>query len=221
MAACNPFTEDQMSEMLASRAFGSGSRARNQALFIMECTTGGRVGELLGLRLRDVLDANGALRSSITFTKTKNGDSRTVQVVNPLYRLFILPWLLEVRDSGNCLRTDRLFPSPRPDQSISRNRVYSIYKTAAAQLGYTGTFGTHSCRKTWARDVYRYYQRKQMQGEPVDPLLKLKEAGGWRTIEAASRYLDFMLGDTRAAQRALYPSLQAKYVGETGFKTGA
>lgn len=212
MPACQPFTESEMIDLLSSRAFASGSRLRNSALFILECATGGRICEVLGLRLRDVLDASGHLRRTVTFTHTKNGCARTVDIINPLCERFLSPWLHVLHSLGYVRRTDPLFPSPvNTGHALTPRRIHQIYTAGAMQLGLQGTYGTHSCRKTWARDTYRHYHRRQLSGELIDPLVKLQEAGGWKTIDAARRYIAFMLGDVSASQRSLYPALQERF----------
>lgn len=140
-----------MAQIVNSRAFGSGNRLRNQALFLLGCATGGRISELLGLRLRDVLTATGYLRDRVTFTRTKNGEPRTVSIVNPVCRTALRPWLLELRARGYCQRSDWLFPGRVHGSRLTPTRVYQIYTKAARELGLGGTFGTDSCRKTWQR----------------------------------------------------------------------
>jgi len=207
MPGCDPFTENQMISILESKAFGIGSRSRNQCLFVLECCTGGRISELLKLKRGDVLDEFGRLRKKIVFTKTKNKHSREVELINPLIGPYIYKWLEGLWNKGYSMRSGYFFPSPRSGQAISRQQIYKIYKKAAIELKLEGRFGTHSCRKTWARDTYKYYHSRQIAGELIDPLLKLMQAGGWIRLDSVKHYLNFMLGDTTESQVSLFPKV--------------
>ena len=211
MASCDPWTEKEMVMILESDALARGNRDRNQCLFSLQCATGGRVSELLGLRRQDVLDDLGRIRERISFYNTKNGETRTVDLINPFPMPFLKRWLVVLEEMGYFKRNHPLFSNPT-GRAMSRTWWYKVIVKACLECELPGSnYGTHSARKTWARDTYKHYHARAMNGELIDPLLKLQEAGGWKTIEAARRYISFMLGDTKTAQKALYPDLQAKY----------
>jgi len=210
MAACDAWSEQEMIGLIESKAMTSGDAARNRCLFALQCATGGRISELLSVRRRDVVDSLGRLEMQVTFTDTKNGESRTVALVNPFPRPFLAAWLQRQEERGFCKGGQALF-STGSGRRLSRWQWYRLIKRACAELRLRGHYGTHSARKTWARDTYRHYHQRQMAGELVDPLVKLQEAGGWKTLEATRRYIAFMLGDTTEAQADLYPELQQRY----------
>ena len=51
-----------------------------------------------------------------------------------------------------------------------------------------------------------------MAGEQIDALVKLQKAGGWRTVDAASRYLDFSPSDYTDAKTAIYATFRKLYL---------
>jgi integrase len=208
MAATDPFTEQEMLAMLNSRAFMEGNSLRNRGLFALECCTGARISEVLRLTRGDILDDSGRVREKITFTRTKNKRPRTVTITNRFLAPYLHEWLAYQQDDLGYLRAeDPLFPATGKSSPLSRTTVWKIYRKAARELGLKQRVGTHSCRKTWAKATYEYYQARRMKGENVDPLIKVKEAGGWLNLESVSRYLNFMLGDTGESQRALFAGI--------------
>lgn len=210
MSACDPWTESEMVMILESHTLTFRQAERNQCLFAMQCATGGRVGELLGLKRRDVLDTLGRPSRKISFTNTKNGLTRQVDLINPFVMRFLHKWLIRLEEYGHCKGTSPLFLG-RGGVPMSRSWWYKLIRRSCEECRLPGHYGTHSARKTWAMNTYKHYHARAMKGELIDPLLKLQEAGGWKTIEAARRYISFMLGDTKESQIALYPALQAKY----------
>lgn len=208
MATCDPFDEKDILLILNSKAFGCGIRARNQCIFVLGCCTGARISELLGLRRADILDEIGEIRGKITFTRTKNKCPRTVPIVNHFLLPYLKAWLVAEQKLGFCLSSSPLFPSIGRGRPIGRQWILSIYKRAARECGIKKRIGTHSCRKTWAKATYEYYQKLLMKGEKLDPLVKLQEAGGWKDIDAARRYLNFMLGDVLDSHMSLYSALK-------------
>jgi integrase len=210
MAACDPWTEPEMIALLESTALSSGIRSRNRCLFALQCATGARISEVLSLARRAVVDDLGRLSSRISFTNTKNGETRHVDLVNPFATPFLREWLSDLESMGFVRGRTPLFVAT-DGARISRGWWYKVIKAACRECRLPGHYGTHSARKTWARDTYKHYHARAMSGELVDPLLKLQEAGGWKTIEAARRYISFMLGDTSRSQAALFPELQKRY----------
>ncbi len=212
MATCDPWTENEMIQILESKTLTTANGARNMALFALACATGGRISELLSLSRSDVVDPLGRMTKKVAFTNTKNKCTRQVDLINPFPIPFLSAWLNVQQSQGFAKRSTPLFTSST-GATIRRDWWYKVIRRACEECRLPGHYGTHSARKTWARDTYKYYHALSMSGKLVDPLLKLQEAGGWKTIEAARRYISFMLGDTSDSQIALYPELQKKYGG--------
>ena len=207
MAACDPYEETDIIRMIESKAFETGDLLRNQTIYTMECATGGRINELLKLQLKDVIDSHNRIRRQISFTETKNKTTITVDFINDLAIMFLEVWLKRVADMGYMQTYSPLFPSPvRGKQAISSRQIYNIYDKGHKELKLEGHYGTHSCRKTWVKDTYYFYEKQMHEGKSsVNPLTKLFATGRWKTMDAMMRYCAFLMGDTSESQAALYP----------------
>jgi integrase len=79
--ARRPFTREEV-ERLFSVVGDFPNPERDRAILLLLADTGCRVGELCGLELDDVIDADGTLRASVRFKKTKGGVPRDVQIAS-------------------------------------------------------------------------------------------------------------------------------------------
>lgn len=211
MPGREPLSEKDIELTLLSYSMGIGDRIRNQCLFTLELATGARVFEIMSLKRKDVIDDFGRIRNKITFTKTKNKRPRTVDLVNDLPIHFLEPWIIRQEKQGYLKGNNYLFHSRITSKAISTRHVYRIYTTAWKELELDGLYGTHSLRKTWARDTFTYYKKLADQGENINPMLMLKDAGGWETYEATTKYMKFMQMDNKECQKQLYPNLRKKF----------
>lgn len=204
---CDPFTEDQVPVML--RALGN---ARDQALFALGISTGLRVSELLAIRRRDLIDEAGQLRSRVVAYHTKGDKKRTVPIC-PLAEPYLRKWLKEQERMG-LERGDNPVFSYGTGKVITRVQAWRKLNGAARRAclkpGWEGAFGTHSMRKTFAREMYLYWKRAAAAGEQVDPLIKTQEALGHGDTGTTSKYLNFMLGGIDAAVSSLFLGLQGR-----------
>lgn len=99
-----PYTQQEAQRLL--HAVSSGNTAvRDRAVFLLLATTGCRVGELSGLDLKDVLDAEGNLSGEVSFRYTKNGVPKTL-----IYRNS------QQRDGGRCMAALRQWLKVRQAQ---------------------------------------------------------------------------------------------------------
>lgn len=204
MAACDPWFESEIIAIMQSDAINTGRMAtRNLSLFSLQIATGGRVSELLNLNRGDVLAADGSVMRTITFTGTKNKHPRTVPMVNPLPLPFLTAWIREQESLGMVSRRCPVY-STTTGKRLSRFAWYKTIKAATEECGLRGHYGTHSARKTWARDTILYYQEKAKTEEGIEPIVMLQKAGGWRSLESVRRYLAFMRDDTSDSFAALY-----------------
>lgn len=121
---------------------------RDYVMFMVGILTGLRISDILPLRVLDVEGAHLVLQEK----KTKK-----------MKRIILHPQLKKIlRDyTLSMKKTDLLFPSRKAgragkQKAISRKRAYEILKTAAEDLGYESSVGTHTMRKTFG---FRYYQQ--------------------------------------------------------------
>jgi len=146
------------------------NRTRNQALAMMNATTGFRISELLILRVKDVWE-KGELKPRITVPKRhmkKKIQTRSV-VMSKACRQYLVPWLNQIKRDGFLKPETPLFYWTKSDPmhwadkttyrdhptAISRFTAYKIYNKAAQIAGITGRVGTHSLRKLFGNEGYK------------------------------------------------------------------
>ena len=126
---------------------------RDEALFVLGINSALRVGDLLALRVGDVLD-RGKLKERIVVQEQKT--RRLHQVALNSAALKALESYLKTRGPLPELGPgEALFPSHRDKNSpITRQRAHQILKGAAKELGLPD-FGPHSLRKTFGYHAYK------------------------------------------------------------------
>jgi integrase len=136
--------------------------------------TGARVGEALWLDWSSV----DLQRGHVTFPTTKNGKARGL----PLHSEAIAALASLPHRSGEIFRRPDGLPYARPhdedeDDTSAGRRIASAFKGACRRAGIVN-FRPHDCRHTWA--TWHYQQNRD--------LLRLKEAGGWKSERMVARY---------------------------------
>jgi integrase len=209
MAACDPFTEEELGMVLAN--FAGKCAVRDRAIFAFGCASGFRISEVLSLKRGDIINEKGNLRKFVTIAKTKNGDPRRV-IVNSLAQSFVQDWLKEQQEVQKISRADSFVFTTSTGNAVSRQHFWKAMKTAFRGVDFSREhYATHSMRKTYAWELYCYYHDLMMKGERVEPLLKVQEALGHKTLDATKDYLGPMLGNTDDRVRALYSNVSAKF----------
>lgn len=134
--------------------------------------TGARAGEALWLDWAHVdLD-----KPQVTFTKTKNGEPRSV----PLHGRVVAELSKSNRREGEVFLTPAGEPYARPRDvadTSAGTRFGSAFQGACRRAGIMN-FRVHDCRHTWAT---WHYQKNRDLG-------KLMELGGWKSIAMVMRY---------------------------------
>jgi hypothetical protein len=162
MAGRRPLTQSEERQLLR---LVRKLHPRNRALITTQWFTGFRIHEILSLTVASVL-RSGAIVSQIgitpRFLKGNYGCTRWVPVLPELHRALTrqLWWL----DRKFGLRPDlTLFPSRKRCRggvvrAICRTQAHDIVKATFHQAGIEddGRLGTHSLRKTFARNVYKH-----------------------------------------------------------------
>lgn len=149
-------------------------KPRDYLLFVLGINVALRASDLLGLRVRDVLDDEGRIRDQITVLESKRKKRRVISLSQNAKDAIYL-YL-----NGRGDRDRFLFPSQKNlDAPICRTQAYRLIKKWCAEVGLTGNYGTHSLRKTWA-----YWARKQ--GTPID---LIRQALGHSREETTLRYV--------------------------------
>jgi integrase len=132
------------------RELGAGCNGeRNQMIWILGTTTAMRVGEMLGLRVRDIRLEEGVLRKVVLDkTRTKSGRSRVVPIP-AMTRVAIAQWLIQ-----RGVVSEWLFPSNDPRRPADYKSVERAIVRAGARIGLSH-IRSHSMRRTCAENWRR------------------------------------------------------------------
>ena len=140
---------------LVSACFTGTFEVRNRGLFMLGVSTGGRISELLSLRVGDVYQNRTAV-TDLLFDKSivKGGEvSRAVPVNTDGMRAIdeLVRWHREQYQTVNASRP--LFPSRngKGKQRMTRRAAHNVLKDAFEAAGLNGHLATHSLRKSFAQ----------------------------------------------------------------------
>ena len=180
-----------------SEAFGGTFAIRNRSLFILGVSVGGRISELLALRVNDVwqngksvkdllFDLNIVKGSEVSRAVPVNIDGR--QAIENL-----IAWHTEVY--GDLDPTRPLFPSRKGQglQSMTRIAAHNALKEAFEAAGLNGKLGTHSLRKSYAQRLY----------EQTNDIYAVQEMLGHKSVVTTQRYLGVNYASVRDASEAM------------------
>lgn len=135
-------TTEQYTTIIRAMRNGCGSLRANPrcaAVLTAEANLGMRIGDILRLKLSDIVSDGGRYRLNVVEEKT--GKRRTFTVPNEIYTFFC-----DYVKSQNISATERMFP-------ITERAVQKHLKDVCDLLGYEG-ISTHSFRKWYATDIY-------------------------------------------------------------------
>ena len=156
---------------------------RNRGLFLLGVSTGGRISELLSLKIGDVFQ-NGTAVTDLLFDKSivKSGEVSRAMPVNIDGRLAIDALIHWHRTQYQNTKADRpLFPSRQKSGTLLMHRqtAHDILKTAFTAAGLNGKLATHSLRKSFAQRVY----------EQSGDIFLVQELLGHKNVSTTQRYL--------------------------------
>lgn len=136
------------------------SNPRDYLLFTLGINTALRVGDLLGLHVRDVIDEHEAVREFVTLREQKTGKDKRVKLNDAATEA--LEYFLEQTKPN---RDDPLFKSLRTGKALTRVQAWRLINGWAREAGIADRIGTHTLRKTWG------YQARQ-KGVPLELIQK-------------------------------------------------
>lgn len=193
---------------LVSACFDGTYEVRNRGLFLLGVSTGGRISELLSLRIGDVWQ-NGKPVSDLLYDKSivKGGEvSRAVPVNTDGMRAIddLICWH---RTQYRTARANRpLFPSRNGNgrKRMTRRAAHNVLKTAFIAAGLNGHLATHSLRKSFAQRLY----------EQTGDIFACQEMLGHKSVATTQKYLGVNYANVRDALQRM--SLDAE-LHERGF----
>ena len=160
-------------------------------------STGGRISELLGLRVGDVFQNNRPV-TDLLYTKriVKGGEVSRSVPVNADGRKAIDELVQWHRRHYRSIAAKRpLFPSRHKSGSVALHRqtAHAILKTAFIEAGLNGHIATHSLRKSFAQRLY----------DKTGDIYMVQELLGHRNISTTEKYLGVNYADAKAAVESI------------------
>ena len=191
MKGTRPLDNDEIRSV--STCFAGTYQVRNRGLFILGVSTGGRISELLSLRVGDVYQ-NRKPVSDLLYSKSivKGGEvSRSVPVNADGRRSIdeLVNW--HRRHYGSIASKRPLFPSRHKSGTVPMHRqtAHAILKTAFIEAGLNGHIATHSLRKSFAQRLY----------DKTGDIYMVQELLGHKNISTTQKYLGVNYADAKAA----------------------
>lgn len=180
-----------------SAAFAGTFAIRNRCLFMIGVSVGGRISELIALKVNDVWQNNKPV-SDLLFDRNivKGGEVSRAVPVNTDGRQAIedlIAWHLE--HYGNVDPTRPLFPSRKGQglKAMTRIAAHDALKDAFGAAGLNGKLGTHSLRKSYAQRLY----------EHTNDIYAVQEMLGHKSVVTTQRYLGVNYASVRDASEAM------------------
>ena len=178
-------------------AFDGVFAVRNQSLFMLGVSVGGRISELLALKVNDVWQ-NGKPVKDLLFDRSivKGGEMSRAVPVNIDGREAIenlITWQTELY--GNAKPTRPLFTSRngQGSQRMTRKAAHDVLKSAFEGAGLNGKLGTHSLRKSYAQRLY----------EQTSDIYAVQEMLGHKSVVTTQKYLGVNYASVREASEAM------------------
>lgn len=196
MKGTRPLMNDEIRRVIA--CFEGTFAIRNRCLFILGVSTGGRISELLGLRIIDVYQ-NSAPVTDLLFDRSIVKGKETSRAVplnsdGSLAVQEIVKW--HQAQYAIPLNMSRpLFPSRNGQgtQPMTRKSAHLILKDAFKKAGLNGKLATHSLRKSYAQRLY----------EQTNDIYTVREMLGHNDVKTTQRYLGVNYTKLRRASEAM------------------
>ena len=191
MKGTRPLNNSEISRV--SSAFTGMYEVRNRGLFMLGVSTGGRISELLSLRVGDVYQ-NGTAVTDLLYDKSivKGGETSRAVPVNVDGREAIDALIAWHRETYQNTKADRpLFCSRQKSGRVPMHRqtAHDILKDAFTAAGLNGKLATHSLRKSFAQRVY----------EQSGDIYLVQELLGHKSVSTTQRYLGVDWASAREA----------------------
>ena len=191
MKGTRPLDNDEIRRV--STCFSGTFEVRNSGLFMLGVSTGGRISELLSLRVGDVYQ-NKKPVSDLLYSKSivKGGEASRSVPVNADGRRSIDALVNWHRAHYRSVASKRpLFPSRHKSGTVPMHRqtAHAILKTAFIEAGLNGHIATHSLRKSFAQRLY----------DKTGDIYMVQELLGHKNISTTQKYLGVNYADAKAA----------------------
>lgn len=177
MKGCRPLTDQEFDKVVS--VIDGRCALRDKLLLIMGVKMGVRITELLSLKVADVYQ-HGTVPTHISFKRSSVKGKRAGRSipVHPAVKTALVEFLATNKPSNEAF----LFAGRGEAKAISRQQAWNICEQAFSRCHLTGILGTHTMRKTFAKNIY------ERSGHC---LIRTKRALGHTDIRTTEKYLSF------------------------------
>ena len=180
MIGCRPLNHEEKQRLLVVASHNK----RNQLLVMLGLASGFRISEMLSLRVKDLMAPDGSILDRITLkaANTKTGKGR-VQILHTKVKTAVKEWTDHLINKGFDFESAIFIgrQSNKGTKPITRQRAWQILKDLFVKAGIYGQTGTHTLRKTFAKEM------KMRLGD----IQKVADALGHKSITSTICYLSF------------------------------
>jgi site-specific recombinase XerD len=179
MKGTRPLSTEEI--IAVSNQFTGTFEVRNRSLFMLGVSVGGRISELLALKISDVWQ-NGQPVSDLLFQKRVVKGKETARMIpvngdGQQAIIDLIHW--HQKYYGNLDPRRPLFLSRQGGEALSRSHAHRILEAAFRKAGLNGKLATHSLRKTFAQRCY----------DACGDIHQVSELLGHKNIETTKRYI--------------------------------
>ena len=195
MKGTRPLDNDEIRKV--SKAFDGVFAVRNRSLFMLGVSVGGRISELLALKVNDVWQNDKPIKDLLFDLNIVKGRevSRAVPVnIDGRQAITnLIAWHTDLFRGIDPARP--LFPSRKGKGSKAMTRIaaHDALKIAFEAAGLNGKLGTHSLRKSYAQRLY----------EQTNDIYAVQEMLGHKSVVTTQRYLGVNYASVRDASEAM------------------
>ena len=168
--------KDKMKILAIKRNLKEEENPRNYLLFTAGVNLALRISDLLSLKVKDVIDSKGDIKTYLHVKEGKTGRQAKITINNTAKEA--LNYYLN-RSKG--IDPDSyIFKSERSNKKLDRIRTWGLIQEWTKAVGLEGErYGTHSLRKTWG-----YQARKQ--GLSIE---QISEKLGHKSVIVTKKYI--------------------------------
>ena len=193
MKGTRPLITDEIIKV--SGQFSGTFEVRNRSLFMLGISVGGRISELLALKINDVWQ-NGQPVGDLLFRKdvVKGKETARMIPVNDDGQeaiALLIAW--HKQEYGELSPQSPLFPSRKHGYTLGRVQAHRILADAFQSAGLNGKLATHSMRKTFAQRIY----------DAMGDIFLIKELLGHKSLETTKQYLGVSYSKMQSATKAI------------------
>ena len=196
MKGTRPLSNEEIIEI--NKHFTGTYEIRNRSLFMLGVSIGGRISEMLSLRIGDVWQNKKPIKD-VVFNKhiVKGGEVSRAVPLNEDGRQAVsnlIAWHLK---KGEPDPNSPLFPS-RKGGRLDRRAADNVMRKTFQAAGLNGKLGTHSLRKSFAQRLY----------DQTSDIFVVKEMLGHKHTDTTQKYLGVNYRSAREAIEAIAVSVQ-------------